>query len=237
MSNKNLNEEQIMELHDLFLKYCLGVKELSSKHKVKIRLPNFQEGLSENMIRLFIKNNEKRNCVCSKIGDLCVIDNEVIDNKPKEKLIKIEVKCFSSTGPTSFGPKEGWDEIYFLDACDFAKNSFKIYKCKLSNDSLMWKNMPINKIKNYNDVCKEGKRPRIQFSLIKSYLKEEMKLVFEGNFNSIINVNNVVKETVINEIKQNEKIESIPINISNKKVSKSTKIAKKELKKELEIEL
>jgi hypothetical protein len=196
MLNKNLNEEQLIELYNLFLKYYLGVKELSSKHKLKIRLPNFQEGLSENMIRLFIKNNEKRNCICSKTGDLCIID------KSKKNLIKIEVKCFSSTGPTSFVPNEGWDEIYFLDACDFIKNNYKIYKCKLSNDSLIWKNMPINKIKNYYDVCKEGKRPRLQFSLIKSYLKEDIKIVFEGNFNSMINVANIIDITdVTNETK------------------------------------
>ena len=28
---------------------------------------------------------------------------------------RIQVKCSTSTGPSSFGPKSVWDDIYFLD--------------------------------------------------------------------------------------------------------------------------
>lgn len=228
MSTKNLDEEQILEFYNVFYKYYLSMKELSLKHKVKIRLPNFQEGLSENMVRLFILNYENRNCQCSKIGDLCINNNVTLkDKSEEEKQIKIEVKCFSSTGPTSFGPKESWDEIYFLDACDFFKDNFKIYKCKQSNDSNIWKNMPINKNKTYNDVCKEGKRPRLQFLLIKNYLKDEIKLVFEGNLNSM------VKKSITNTINTNEKPNIF--DTTNKEVK--TKKNKKQTKKQNDIEV
>jgi len=204
-SSKNMSEEQILEFYEIFYNYYLKIKQTSNKHKIKIRLPNFQEGLSENMVRLFIKNHEKRNCECAKIGDLQVIEN--IKNENKEELIintKIEVKCFSSTGPTSFGPSESWDEIYFLDACDFPNNKFKIYKCNLSNNSKEWSNIMINKNKNYLTVCKEGKRPRLGFNMIKSQLKDNIKLVFDGNFNDMISQINTIDSTNIKNNKEDQ---------------------------------
>ena len=136
------------------------------------------------MVRLFIKNHENRMCECSKIGDLCVI--ETLEDQKKNN-IKIEVKCFSSTGPTSFGPNESWNEIYFLDAYEFANDKFKIYKCSLSNSSKEWSDIMINKNENYLQVCNKGKRPRLGFNMIKNQLKENIKIVFEGNFNDMIN--------------------------------------------------
>jgi hypothetical protein len=81
--------------------------------------------------------------------------------------ILVEVKCFASSGSTTFGPKEKWDHIYFLDAIDFKNKKFKIYKSELSNTSDEWKNIQISKIDKYNDVCIKGKRPRINFSILK----------------------------------------------------------------------
>ena len=184
-----MNKQQLIELYNVFYTYYKNFKDVSLKHKIKIRLPNFQEGISENMVRLFIKNHENRPCECSKIGDLCVIDKN--DNK-----LKIEVKCFSSTGPTSFGPKESWDEIYFLDARKFANDKFIIYKCNLKNNSKEWLNIMINKNKNYLDVCNEGKRPRLAFNLIQNQLTN-IKIVFDGNFNDMISKNND-SELIIN---------------------------------------
>jgi hypothetical protein len=208
--SKNMNKQQLIELYNVFYTYYKNFKDVSLKHKIKIRLPNFQEGISENMVRLFIKNHENRPCECSKIGDLCVIDKN--DNK-----LKIEVKCFSSTGPTSFGPKESWDEIYFLDARKFANDKFIIYKCNLKNNSKEWLNIMINKNKNYLDVCNEGKRPRLAFNLIQNQLTN-IKIVFDGNFNDMISKNN--DSELIDNSKNNDLIEDVIIEAKAKPTAK-----------------
>lgn len=177
---KTMNKEQVIDFYNIFLNYYKNMKSASSKHNIKIRMPNFCEGLSENIIRLFINTHEGRNCCCSNVGDLVICD------KIRGVHTKIEVKCFSSSGPTSFGPSESWDEIYFLDACNFQSNRFKIYKCCLSNKSKEWSSIQINKSKSYLDVCNEGKRPRINFDILKKQLYDKVKLVFEGSIQLII---------------------------------------------------
>lgn len=175
---KKLNKNELLELYNSFVEYYTKIKTISKTNNIKIRLPNFNGDLSENIIRLYINNYENRNCECSKNGDLCI--NE----------IKIEVKCFSSSGPSSFGPKESWNEIYFLDATNFYDNRFKIFKCSLSNNSTLWKNIKINKSQSYYDVCKSGKRPRIVFSLLKSQLKNNIKEIYNGCLENIIDKRN-----------------------------------------------
>lgn len=48
---------------------------------------------------------------------------------------KIEVKAFSSNAPTSFGPTENWDLIYFVDCTQYMSKKFRVYKCNLSSSS------------------------------------------------------------------------------------------------------
>jgi hypothetical protein len=174
--SKNLNNQQLNDFFELFYNYYINLEEFRKKNKIKVRLPNFAEGLSENIIRAYIINKENKVCEASITGDLLVNDN-----------IRVEVKCFASSGPTSFGPKEKWDHIYFLDATNFKNKQFKIYKSELSNTSDEWKNIQISKIDKYNDVCMKGKRPRINFSILKNQLAKDIKLVFEGKLEDILN--------------------------------------------------
>ncbi len=168
---KNLTQTELSELFDIYLSYYKNLKDFCKKHNRKIRYPNFPEELSENIIKYYIKNYESKNCINSLVGDLCISDKEKITKK-------IEVKCFSSTGPTSFGPTEGWDEIYFLDAINFTDNKFKIYKCCLSNISDIWSNIKINKNETYKSVCISKRRPRISFSKLYEQLNQDIKLVY-----------------------------------------------------------
>lgn len=154
--------------------YIKQIADFKKKTSCKLRFPNFPECISENIIKEFINKIERRKCVNSKIGDLEITSN------PK---VKIEVKCFTSSGPTSFGPTENWNELYFLDATNFIKNKFKIYKICHSNKSEIFSSIKINSTKTYLEYCEEGKRPRITFKQIKEQLKEEVKLVYEGDIN------------------------------------------------------
>jgi hypothetical protein len=196
--NKNINEKELLELYNIFITYYNSILNFIKKNKIKMRLPIFQESLSENMIRLFILNNEKRNCNCSKVGDLCIDDN-----------IKIEVKCFSSSGPSSFGPTESWNKLYFLDALNFNENKFKIYKCNLSNNSEEWSKLKINSKETYSDVCKKGIRPRLEFNKIKLQLGNKIELLFEGNINKMITNNIEENIQTLDKIKKGELLSRI----------------------------
>ena len=49
-----------------------------------------------------------------------------------------------SDGPSSFGPTEAWDIIYFVNCKKFLDKKFKIYEIKLSNKSEIWRNIRIS---------------------------------------------------------------------------------------------
>jgi hypothetical protein len=172
--NIDLDICKINELLEIHIDYILKLQIFMKKNKYKIRFPNFPEGISENIIKEYIIKKEKRNCRKTQTGgDLEIMENKYVN--------KIEVKCFTSDGPTSFGPTENWDEIYFLDAKRFLNKEFIIYKINLSNNSETFSNIKINASKTYKNVCEEGKRPRIIFKELKKQLKEYVEEVYKGN--------------------------------------------------------
>ena len=110
-----------------YFKYYINGRKMITKFKKKgylCRHLNFPSEISENLVRIFIKNKSGDDVIWNtKSGDLY--------NKTKKKII--EVKAFSSSGPTSFGPTEKWDKIYFVDlrhilkCIDINKIKVKIY--------------------------------------------------------------------------------------------------------------
>ncbi len=170
----SLNIKQINKLLDIHINYCVELNKFKNKHKIITRCPNFPEIISENIVKEYINIIEKRKCIKSKSGgDLELELNEKY---------KIEVKCFTSDGPSSFGPTESWNEIYFVDAKNFINKTFIIYKINISNNSDEFKKIQINTSEIYEDICKKGKRPRINFTnLIKNissekYTKTQIKI-------------------------------------------------------------
>lgn len=182
VNNKiKLNELSIVDIFTLlnhFTTYCKKRIEIYKDMNKKQRQPNFPEDISENIVRFIIEKLEKINVSWNTTsGDLMIINT-------KEK---IEVKCFSSTGPTSFGPTEKWDYLYFLDAIDFINMNFKCYKISLSNDNDIWKNIKINKKETFNEQCVQGRRPRIQYSSLKSLIPiEYITEIFNGNLKILL---------------------------------------------------
>lgn len=161
----------IEELLKAYMNYCDAKRKFSKKS----RRPNFPEEVSENLVKciLYIKfdiNSEW------KIGggDL------------RENGNKLEVKCFSSTGPTSFGPSESWECIYFLDATKYLENKFILYKVALRNDSHEWMNLKINnKKETYADQCAQKRRPRIGFKKIYEQLENHIEIIFSGSIKDL----------------------------------------------------
>jgi hypothetical protein len=157
-----------LEVH---VKYCVSLMEINKKIDgiKKIRQPNFPETISEYIAKNLYSSKYNKCVKFGSSGDL------VCDGK------KIEVKAFTSDGPSSFGPDEKWDELIFVDAKDFKDMNFKIYKISLANNSEKWKNIKVNANETFSKQCDDGKRPRICFKQIKDILKNDVELIFDGN--------------------------------------------------------
>lgn len=152
---------------------CKIVSELKKIYNDdKGRNPNFPECVSEFFAR------EICNATRAKTGDL------------ERKGLRIEVKCFASDGPISFGPNENWDIIIFVDAMEAGKVAFLIYK--ISNTDKVWREIKVNKSQTFLDQCEEKRRPRISFSSLYKQLPTpecvffcSIDSIFEGNLEKI----------------------------------------------------
>jgi len=141
----------------------------------KIRQQNFPSEISENIVKFLLFNKYNiMPCWDTETGDLIL---DLITKK-----LKIEVKAFSSTGPTSFGPTESWDFIYFLDATRFQENYFVLYEVKISNTHSTWQQLKFNTKQTFQDQCDQKRRPRLIFSSIKEQLGSSCQIIYEGNF-------------------------------------------------------
>tara|TARA_Y100000780_G_scaffold232569_1_gene266686 strand:- start:31835 stop:32374 length:540 start_codon:yes stop_codon:yes gene_type:complete len=178
MNNKNKQELEFEDIDlflDNFISYCESINKLNKKlAKRKIRNPNFPSEISENIVKYYIQKTEgKKTNWNIKSGDLIVNDQI------------IEVKAFTSNGPSSFGPSEKWNEIFFVDATNFKTKTFKIYNVKLSNNNEIWGNIKINSKQTYKSQCKEKRRPRIAFRYIKSQISNYVNKIFDGTLDKL----------------------------------------------------
>ena len=147
-------------------------KKLSKK---KIRHENFPSDISENIVKFVIAMiNNVMPTWDTKKGDLVI--------KEGEKTIQIEVKGFISDGPSSFGPKEEWELLYFIDARDIINKKFKVYEIKLTNKSEIFRSIKLSKSETYGEIADSGRRPRGSFeNIFQPQLGEHCKLIFDGN--------------------------------------------------------
>jgi hypothetical protein len=143
------------------------------------------EHISENVIKEVIKNHlGDRSCtwMCNG-GDLYSNESKVI-----------ECKSFTSKGPTSFGPKQKWNVIYFLDARDWLDDKLIVWQINLPNTHDVWKNIKVKESQTKEDQADEGRRPRINWNGLYPQISEHCTKVYEGTFEGIFIP--VVKEVV-----------------------------------------
>lgn len=145
---KKLKDNMTLDiLNNLIDKYNEYINFLKDINKLlsykKIRLPNYPSDISENIVKFVLLKKYK---ICgnwdTKSGDLYLLDKI------------IEIKGFSSEGPSSFGPTEKWDWLYFIDCKDTLNKNFKVYEIKLSNTSNIWKNIIISGCENKKIIKK-----------------------------------------------------------------------------------
>ena len=89
---------------------------------------------------------------------------------------RIQIKCSTSTGPSSFGPESIWDDIYFIDFYNSGTidGNYKIYKI----DSNYIYNAKMNKNQTLVDQQKEKRRPRfdIRKEIIEKHRLKPLKI-------------------------------------------------------------
>ena len=105
-------------------------------------------------------------------GDLLYYENKRIE-------VKGSINLFN--GPPTFGPKEEWDKIIFVDGLKTLDKIYKVYEFNIPNTDERWQNLKVSKTQTYGDQCLQKRRPRLTFSEILNQLgKESYKIIFDG---------------------------------------------------------
>lgn len=133
----------------------------SSKLHDKIRKPNFPEDISENIVKYFLNFNTTWK---ESPGDL-----------NSDEFGKIEIKCFSSVGPISFGPSEKWNILCIVDARDFLNDNFIIHRVNLN--STQFGKIQVSKKQTYREQILQSRRPRICWSSLEKQIKNYIESV------------------------------------------------------------
>jgi len=97
----------------------------------------------------------------------------------------IEIKSFTSIGPSQFGPDNKFSVLYFLDLRDFLENKIILCKVNLNSESLEFKNIKINKNQTMQEQFLQGRRPHINFNNIYSQINNYCEKIYEGTFENI----------------------------------------------------
>ena len=150
--------------------------------KKKIRKTNFPSHISENIVKFaFYRTYKVMPTWDTDTGDLFL----PIYLKKMECKGSIDL----NNGPPTFGPKENWDYIYFVDGAETLDLRYKVYEIRVKNSSNKWKNMIVNKDKNetYYDQCLQGRRPRLRFDEIHKNMGEDCKLIFDDHISELNN--------------------------------------------------
>jgi len=174
--NDNFTLDIVNKLLDNYIDKINLNKEINKKlDKRKIRNDNFPCAISENIVKYAF--SKKYNIMPSwntKKGDLELLDNKIL-----------EVKAFSSIGPTSFGPNEMWYRLYIIDCTKFIEKKFKIYEINLSNNDSKFQNIKVNKNETFYSQSKNKRRPRISFNDLQKQLSENMKVIFDDSLEKL----------------------------------------------------
>jgi hypothetical protein len=177
-------QDILCEQFQIHKEYVVKRKLLKLTSGMEIRMPNMPEDISENIVKFIIHNH---------LGDTTSKWTKGINDKKKklpgdlisQKEGTQEVKCFTSDGPPSFGPRENWDVIYFLDARAWIEERFVLWRVPLSNTSTEWKNIKMNKQETHEEQSSQGRRPRITWEGLRPQLGDHLEKIFDGTFNEI----------------------------------------------------
>ena len=142
--------------YKLYSEMCKVADRLKKKN-IKVRKPNFPEVISEYLVQKI------SGAIKGKTGDL------IHGTK------KIEVKCFASKGPISFGPSEKWDSLVLVDATKLP--NVKIINYTISNDDEKWKNIKVSRGQTFEEQCKSKRRPRLTYECLRKQIARPSQII------------------------------------------------------------
>jgi hypothetical protein len=145
----------------------------------KTRRLGLPEHISENIIKNIIQNH---------LGDPSCTWGCAVGDLYSTKSKVIECKSFTSEGPTSFGPTQPWNVIYFLDARGWLTDALVLWEICLPNTHEIWKNIKVKEGQTKDEQGEEGRRPRINWDGLYPQIQEHCKKVYEGTFEGIFRI-------------------------------------------------
>ena len=130
-----------------------------------IRRSGMRMELSENLVKFAIQSRGDMTCTWG--GDTGDLHSDVEGIQEVKSITAID-------SPTSFGPTQPWNVIYFLDASRWREDVFVIWRIPLEKTHEFWKTLPMNnKGQTKEDQSGDGRRPRTIWSKqIKPLLEE-----------------------------------------------------------------
>jgi len=156
------------------------------KNGLPIRHQNTPEDITENITKFIIRKYENdKNCVWCKVVDKKFgLTGDLYSNK-YDKNAPIEVKSFTSNGPSQFGPGKKFGVLYFLDLRKWLNNEIILWKVNLNDLSDEFKNIKVSKTQTMKQQFDEGRRPHISWSNIYPQISTFCEKIYEGTFENI----------------------------------------------------
>lgn len=192
--NNNIDGEILNDLYDestlrsrftIFKNMYISDEQLK-KNGLKIRHQNTPEDITENITKFIIRNYEnEKSCVwCKGVDKKYGLTGDLFSNK-YEKSAPIEVKSFTSDGPSQFGPDKKFGVLYFLDLRQWLCDKIILWKVNLNYLSEEFKNIKVNKTQSMGEQLLEGRRPHISWDNIYPQICDFCEKVYEGTFEEI----------------------------------------------------
>jgi hypothetical protein len=129
--------------YNRFKEDYIYLSQLKNSTGLPIRHQNPPEDITENIAKFIIHNYDNDpSCKWAKgigiKGDL--YSDKYTTDQP------IEVKAFTSNGPSQFGPKKKFGVLYFLDLRKWIDDKIILWRVNLTDKSSEIKNIRISKI-------------------------------------------------------------------------------------------
>ena len=156
------------------------------KNGLQIRHQNTPEDITENVTKFIIRKYENDNsCVwCKGVDKKYGLTGDLCSNK-YGKTSPIEVKSFTSQGPSQFGPDKKFGVLYFLDLRKWLNNKIILWKVNLNYLSDEFKNIKVSKTQTMGEQLLQGRRPHISWDNIYPQICDFCEKIYEGTFEDI----------------------------------------------------
>jgi hypothetical protein len=156
------------------------------KNGLKIRHQNTPEDISENITKFIIRKYEHDlSCVwCKGVDKKYGLTGDLFSNK-YDKTAPIEVKSFTSNGPSQFGPDKKFSVLYLLDLRQWLNDEIVLWKVNLNYMSEEFKNIKVNKVQTMGEQFIAGRRPHISWDNIYPQISDFCEKIYTGPFENI----------------------------------------------------